>query len=296
MKIFVTGVNGQLGHDVMLEIASRGYDGIGSDLQESSVFPKYIKLDITDEKSVNDALCNSDIDAVIHCAAWTAVDKAEENKELVYKINAIGPKNIALVTKKLNIPMIQISTDYVFDGKGVQPFETDSPKHGLSTYGISKSDGEDFVCAINPKHFIVRTTGVFGTNGSNFVKTMIKLANAGKKEINVVDDQIVSVTYTKDLAKLLLNMLETSKYGIYHAANIGYFSWCDFAKDIFSMLLKNVQVNSVSTEEYKAMVPGQTDRPKNSRLSFRSLEEAGFELLPNYKDALKRFLIEIGEL
>ena len=296
MKVLVTGVGGQLGYDVMNELSKRGYIGIGTDIQNaSSFFDNYHKCDIIDEKAVHSLIENVKPDAVIHCAAWTAVDKAEENKELVYKINALGPKYIAEASNDVECKMVQVSTDYVFDGKGETPFEVDSPKGGLSTYGKTKSDGEDFVIKANPKHFIVRTTGVFGINGNNFIKTMLKLANIGKTELNVVNDQIVSVTYTKDLAKLLVDMIETEKYGIYHAANQDYFPWCDFAREIFKETNKNVKVYGVTTEEYKKNVPGQTDRPKNSRLSFKSLDEAGFERLPNHLDALKRYLKEIGE-
>ena len=231
----------------------------------------------------------------MHNAAWTAVDKAEEFKEKVYAVNALGPKYIAEATAKIGAKMIQISTDYVFNGKGTIPFEIDSPKGGLSTYGKTKSDGEDFVIKANPKHFIVRTTGVFGINGNNFIKTMIKLANMGKTELNVVNDQIVSVTYTKDLAVLLCDMIETEKYGIYHAANQDYFPWSQFAQEIFHETSKNVKVHPVTTEEYMKLVPGQTERPKNSRLSFKSLDENGFKRLPNHIDALRRYLKEIGE-
>lgn len=295
MKVLVTGVGGQLGYDVMNELSKRGYECIGTDIQDtSSYFDKYYKCDITDEEAVHSLIDNIYPDAVIHCAAWTAVDKAEENKELVYKINALGPKYIAEATNAIGCKILQVSTDYVFDGKGETPFEVDSPKGGLSTYGKTKSDGEDFVINANSKHFIIRTTGVFGINGNNFIKTMLKLANMGKTELNVVNDQIVSVTYTKDLAKLLVDMIETEKYGIYHAANQDYFPWCDFAREIFKEANKKVKVNGVTTEEYKKMVPGQTNRPKNSRLSFKSLDEAGFERLPNHLDALKRYLKEIG--
>jgi dTDP-4-dehydrorhamnose reductase len=296
MKVLVTGVNGQLGYDVMLELSQKGHIGIGSDIQLGSPnFENYIQLDVTDEGTVKALVSKIKPDAVIHCAAWTAVDLAEENKELVYAINALGPKYIAETTAFLNIPMIQISTDYVFDGKGDKPYEVDSPKAGLSTYGRSKAQGEDFVININPKHFIVRITGAFGKNGNNFIKIMLKLANAGKKELSVVNDQIVSVTYTKDLAVLLVEMIQTEKYGIYHAANEGYFSWFDFAKEIFAEAHKNVVVCPITAEKYKEMVPRQADRPKNSRLSMRTLIEAGFHPLPSHTDALRRYLKEIGE-
>ena len=287
MKILVTGVRGQLGFDCVNELQKRGYKNIlGVDIEE---------LDITDENAVYDLINEYHPDVVMHNAAWTAVDKAEEFKEKVYAVNALGPKYIAAATAKIGAKMIQISTDYVFNGKGTIPFEINSPKCGLSTYGKTKSDGEDFVIKANPKHFIVRTTGVFGINGNNFIKTMIKLANMGKTEINVVNDQIVSVTYTKDLAVLLCDMIETEKYGIYHAANQDYFPWSQFAQEIFEETSKNVKVHPVTTEEYMKLVPGQTERPKNSRLSFKSLDENGFNRLPNHIDALRRYLKEIGE-
>ena len=293
MNVFVTGVSGQLGFDVMKELEKRGYECYGSDLHDTSIFKNYVKLDITDETVVKKVLNEIKPDAVIHCAAWTAVDKAEEFKDKVYAINALGPKYIAEACNEVGCKMVQVSTDYVFDGKGETPFEVDSPKVGLSTYGRTKSDGEDFVMNTTKKYFIVRTTGVFGLNGNNFIKTMLKLANMGKTDLNVVNDQIVSVTYTKDLARLLVDMIETEKYGIYHAANGGYFPWCDFAKEIFEVAGKNVNVHPVTTEEYKKLVPNQTDRPKNSRLSMKSLDEAGFERLPNHMDALKRYLKDI---
>lgn len=287
MKILVTGVKGQLGYDCVEELKKRGYTNVlGVDIDE---------LDITDEEAVKKFIDKHKPDVIIHNAAWTAVDKAEDYKELVYKVNALGPKYLATYSSLYGGKIIQVSTDYVFDGKGEEPFEVYSPKGGLSVYGKTKSDGEDFVMKLNPKHFIVRTTGVFGINGNNFIKTMLKLANMGKKDLNVVNDQIVSVTYTKDLSILLCDMIETEKYGIYHAANEGYFSWFDFAKEIFKETNKDVNVHPVTTEEYKKMVPGQTDRPKNSRLSMKSLDENGFNRLPDHLDALRRYLKEIGE-
>lgn len=231
----------------------------------------------------------------MHNAAWTAVDKAEEMKDLVYKVNALGPKYIAEACKEVGAKMVYISTDYVFDGKGDKPFEVDSPKVGLSTYGRTKAQGEDFVISSLDKYFIVRISWVFGINGNNFVKTMLKLADNGKKELNVVSDQIGSVTYTPDLARLLVDMIETDKYGIYHATNEGYISWADFAKEIFALANKDVKVNYVTTVEYKKLVPNQTDRPLNSRLSKKSLDDAGFRRLPDWKNALERYLKEIKE-
>ncbi len=285
LKIIVTGVKGQLGYDCVRELKERGYTNIyGIDRDE---------LDITDEKAVHKLINEYKPDVVMHNAAWTAVDKAEENKEAVYKVNALGPKYIAEACKEVNAKMVYISTDYVFDGKGETPFEVDSPKVGLSTYGKTKSEGEDFVKQSLDKYFIVRISWVFGINGNNFVKTMLKLADMGKTELNVVCDQIGSVTYTYDLSKLLCDMIETTKYGIYHATNEGYISWAEFAREIFKLSNKNVKVNDVTTLEYKKLVPNQTDRPLNSRMSKESLDKAGFNRLPDWKDALSRYLKEM---
>lgn len=285
LKILVTGVKGQLGFDCVRELKQRGYINVlGIDREE---------LDITYEKRVSQFINEYKPDVVLHNAAWTMVDKAEEMKESVYKVNALGPMYIAKACKNIDAKMVYISTDYVFNGKGDLPFEVDSPKEGLSTYGKTKSQGEDFVTSILEKYFIVRISWVFGVNGNNFVKTMLKLADLGKTEINVVNDQIGSVTYTYDLAKLLCDMIETDKYGIYHATNEGYISWCDFAKKIFELANKSVKVNGIATKEYKKMVPNQTDRPLNSRLSKNSLDENGFKRLPFWEDALKRYLKEI---
>ena len=287
MKILVTGVKGQLGYDCVRELKSRGYTNVlGIDRTE---------LDITDEKAVHKFINEYKPDVVMHNAAWTQVDKAEENKEAVYKVNALGPKYIAESCKEVNAKMVYISTDYVFDGKGDMPFEVDSPKNGLSTYGKTKGQGEDFVISSLDKYFIVRISWVFGINGNNFVKTMLKLADMGKTELNVVNDQIGSVTYTYDLAKLLCDMIETDKYGIYHATNEGYISWCDFAREIFKISNKSVLVNGITTAYYKKLVPNQTDRPLNSRMSKDSLDKNGFERLPDWKDALSRYLGELEE-
>lgn len=282
MRVLVTGAKGQLGSDCISELEHRGHFVIkGVDVDE---------MDITNSDAVNKVINEFKPDAVIHCAAWTAVDKAEQFPDDVYKVNAIGTKNIAEACKKVDSKMVYISTDYVFDGCGDKPFEVDAPKKGLSVYGKSKSSGEDFVLSTLEKFFIVRISWAFGQNGNNFVKTMLKLADAGHKELNVVCDQIGSVTYTKDLAKLLVDMIETDKFGIYHATNEGYISWADFAEEIFKMAHKDVHVNRVTTEQYLALMPAQARRPLNSRLSKSSLDEAGFNRLPHYKDALKRYL------
>lgn len=286
-KILVTGVKGQLGFDVIRMLQERGYSSIlGIDKDE---------LDITNEEAVNNFISNFKPEFVFHNAAWTAVDKAEENKDLVYAVNALGPKYIAEACKKINAKMMYISTDYVFDGKGDTPFEVDSPKNGLSIYGKTKSNGEDFVTSILDEYFIIRISWVFGINGNNFVKTMLKLANMGKTELNVVNDQIGSPTYTYDLARLMVDMMESSNYGIYHATNEGYCSWADFAKEIFKLANKNVKVNGVTTEEYMKLVSSQASRPLNSRMSKKSLDDNNFVRLPSWQDALKRYLEELDK-
>ena len=286
-KILVTGVKGQLGYDCVRELKERGYTNVLGIDKET--------LDITDEEKVLSFIKEYKPDVVMHNAAWTQVDKAEEMKDLVYKVNALGPKYIAEACKEVGAKMVYISTDYVFDGKGETPFEVDSPKNGLSTYGLTKSQGEEFVKETLDGYFIVRISWAFGLNGNNFVKTMLKLADMGKTELNVVCDQIGSVTYTYDLSKLLCDMIETEKYGIYHATNEGYISWAEFAREIFKKSRKNVKVNDVTTLEYKKLVPNQTDRPLNSRMSKDSLDKAGFNRLPDWKDALKRYLKELSE-
>lgn len=287
LKIIITGAKGQLGYDCVRELKERGYINVlGIDKDA---------LDIANEAAVHKFINDFKPDIVMHNAAWTQVDKAEANKDAVYKINALGTKYIAEACKEVNAKMVFISTDYVFDGKGEKPFEVNSPKNGLSTYGKTKSEGEDFVTSILDKYFIVRTSWAFGKNGNNFVKTMLHLAESGITELNIVNDQIGSVTYTYDLSKLLCDMIETDKYGIYHATNEGYISWADFAREIFKLSHKNIKVNNVTTGEYKLLVPSQANRPLNSRLSKDSLDKAGFHRLPTWKDALKRYLKEERE-
>ena len=285
MKILVTGVNGQLGYDCVRELNERGYTNVkGIDIDD---------LDITNEEAVHKYINEYKPAIVMHNAAWTQVDKAEQMPDKVYEVNALGPKYIAEACKEVDAKMVYISTDYVFNGLGDKPFEIDDPKDGLSIYGKTKSQGEDFVKNALDKYFIVRISWVFGKNGNNFVKTMLKLADMGKTELNVVCDQIGSVTYTYDLSKLLCDMIETEKYGIYHATNEGFISWAKFAEEIFKQTNKNVHVNYVTTLEYKKLVPAQADRPLNSRMSKTSLDEAGFNRLPDWKDALNRYLKEI---
>lgn len=293
MKVFVTGVGGQLGFDVMNRLKAKGHEPIGSDILDSSEFSNYVKLDITDETAVKSVICDIKPDVVIHCAAWTAVDAAEdeENTEKVFKINAKGSENIAKVCKELDCKMVYISTDYVFDGQGETPWDPDCKDYApLSVYGKSKLEGEKAVSSILDKYFIVRIAWVFGLNGKNFIKTML---NVGAKydTVRVVCDQIGTPTYTLDLARLLVDMVETEKYGYYHATNEGgYISWYDFTCEIFRQAGYNTKVVPVTTEEYGI---SKAARPFNSRLDKSKLVKNGFEPLPDWKDALSRYLKEI---
>ena len=291
MKVFVTGVSGQLGHDVMNELAKRGHAGIGSDVQGACDY----LLDITDEAAVDAVLTEVQPYAVIHCAAWTAVDLAEDEdkQETVRKINADGTRNIANVCKKLNCKMVYISTDYVFNGQGTEPWDPDCKDYApLNTYGQTKLEGELAVANILDKYFIVRIAWVFGLNGKNFIRTML---NVGKKydTVRVVNDQIGTPTYTLDLSRLLVDMVETEKYGYYHATNEGgYISWYDFTCEIFRQAGYSTAVIPVTTEEYGL---SKAARPRNSRLDKSKLVEAGFSLLPTWQNALCRYLKEIEE-
>ncbi|MBS5325126.1 MAG: dTDP-4-dehydrorhamnose reductase [Lachnospiraceae bacterium] len=276
MRILVTGVKGQLGHDVMNELAKRGHTGIGVDVEE---------MDITDAKKVNEVIRASEVEAVIHCAAYTAVDAAEDQVELCRKINAEGTENIAKVCKELDIKMMYISTDYVFDGEGTRPWEPDDERHPLNVYGLTKYEGELAVEKHLDKFFTIRIAWVFGVNGKNFIKTMLKLSET-HDELNVVDDQIGSPTYTYDLAVLLVDMIETEKYGRYHATNEGLCSWYEFACEIFRQAGRDVKVNPVSSDEF----PTKAKRPHNSRMDKSKLTENGFTPLPAWQDALKRYL------
>ena len=283
-KILVTGVKGQLGFDCVRELKERGYKNVlGIDREE---------LDITDQEAVHKFITDYRPEVVMHNAAWTAVDKAEECSDVVYAVNALGPKYIAEACKEVGAKMIQISTDYVFDGKGEKPFEVDDPKNGLSVYGKTKSEGEDFVTSILDCYFIIRISWVFGINGNNFIKTMLKLAE-NRRELNVVCDQIGSPTYTEDLARLLCDMMVTDKFGIYHVTNEGFTDWASLAETIFKLAKKDVVVHRVTTKEYKAFNPNQADRPLNSRMSKASLDKGGFARLPSWEDALKRYLKEL---
>lgn len=281
MKVLVTGVKGQLGYDVMKELTSRGMEAIGADLEE---------FDITNVEQTSAFITESAPDAVIHCSAYTAVDRAEEDFDTCYQVNANGPENIAAVCKKLDIPMLYISTDYVFPGDGQRFYEPEDATGPAGAYGKTKLAGEEAVKALLDKYFIVRISWVFGYNGNNFIKTMLRLSET-HKELTVVNDQIGSPTYTVDLAKLLVDMIVTDKYGTYHATNEGICSWADFAREIFAQAGKDVVVKNVTTEEYGAKAP----RPKNSRMSKDKLVEAGFSRLPQWQDALARYLEELKE-
>ena len=312
MKVLVTGVAGQLGHDVMNELAKRGYEGIGSDIAESYngiqdgtpvVSMPYVQMDITDKASVEKVLTEVNADAVIHCAAWTAVDLAEDEdkKDKVHAVNAEGTKNIAAVCKKLDSKMVYISTDYVFNGQGEEPWQPDCKDYQpLNVYGQSKLDGELAVSETLDKYFIVRIAWVFGKNGNNFIKTMLKVGKNHDK-LRVVNDQIGTPTYTFDLARLLVDMIETDKYGYYHATNEGgYISWYDFTKEIFRQAVEQghteygedrITVDPVTTAEYGV---SKAARPFNSRLDKSKLVENGFTPLPTWQDALGRYLKELN--
>lgn len=304
MKILVTGVNGQLGHDVINELAARGHEGIGSgssaayygvpDDSAAAVGP-YVQMNITDEAEVRSVLEKIRPDGVIHCAAWTAVDAAEneENQPKVLAVNVQGTKNIARVCKELDAKMLYISTDYVFDGQGTEPWTADCQTFApLNVYGRSKLEGELAVKELLEKYFIVRIAWVFGVNGNNFVKTMLKVGKS-HDTLRVVNDQIGTPTYTKDLARLLVDMVESEKYGVYHATNEGgYISWYDFAKEIFRQAGYATKVIPVTTEEYGL---SKAKRPFNSRLDKSKLKEEGFNPLPDWQDGVRRYLEEMGE-
>ena len=301
MKIFVTGVNGQLGHDVMNELASRGHEGVGSDLAplysgiaDGTAVTRmpYVSLDITDASAVKRVLEDVHPDAVVHCAAWTAVDMAEddENVAKVRAVNAGGTQNIADICKELDCKMLYLSTDYVFDGQGTEPWQPDCKEYKpLNVYGQTKLEGELAVSGTLDKYFIVRIAWVFGKNGKNFVKTML---NVGKTHdtVRVVNDQIGTPTYTFDLARLLVDMIESDKYGYYHATNEGgYISWYDFTCEIYRQAGYTTKVVPVTTAEYGL---SKAKRPFNSRLDKSKLIANGFKPLPDWKDALRRYLKE----
>lgn len=304
MKVIVTGVAGQLGHDVMNELSKRGYEGVGTDLapeysgvQDNSPVTKmpYVSLDITDASAVDATIKEVNPDVIIHCAAWTAVDMAEDDDkvEKVRAINAGGTQNIANVAKELDAKMVYISTDYVFDGQGEKPWEPDCKDYKpLNVYGQTKLEGELAVANTLDKYFIVRIAWVFGLNGKNFIKTMLNVAKT-HDTVKVVNDQIGTPTYTYDLARLLVDMVETDKYGYYHATNEGgYISWYDFTKEIYRQAGLDTKVLPVTTAEYGL---SKAARPFNSRLDKSKLVENGFTPLPTWQDALSRYLKEIKE-
>lgn len=281
MKILVTGVKGQLGHDVVNECAKRGIETVGVDIEE---------MDITDADSVDRVISGAGVDAVIHCAAYTAVDAAEDNADICRRVNANGTENIAKVCRKLDLKMMYISTDYVFDGQGERPWEPDDERHPLNVYGQTKYEGELAVEENLEKYFIVRIAWVFGVNGKNFIKTMLRLGRE-RGGASVVCDQIGSPTYTYDLSRLLVDMIQTDRYGRYHATNEGLCSWYEFACEIFRQAgMDPVNVKPVTTAEYGI---SKAVRPFNSRMDKSKLAENGFEPLPAWQDALGRYLKEL---
>lgn len=281
MKVLVTGVGGQLGHDVVRELEQRGHEVTGVGREE---------MDITDAEKVRKIIWDCVPDAVIHCSAYTAVDRAEDEADQCRKVNVKGTKNIAEICAELDCKMIYISTDFVFSGEGERPWETDDAAGPISVYGRTKYEGEDEVKSRLDKFFIVRISWVFGKNGNNFVKTMLRI---GKENgaVKVVDDQIGSPTYTRDMAVLLADMVQTEKYGVYHASNEGFCSWYDFAKEIFRLAgMDDVSVTPITSDQF----PAKAKRPFNSRMSKEKLVKEGFNKLPSWQDALKRYLQELG--
>lgn len=278
MKVLVTGTNGQLGYDVIKRLNALGDEPVGADREE---------FDITDGKATENYITALRPDAIVHCAAYTAVDKAEDDRDTCRNVNVDGTRNIALACEKIGAKLVYISSDYVFGGSGTQPLEIDAPKNPQNIYGITKLGGEEEAKKCQ-KHFIVRTSWVFGINGGNFVKTMLRLADSHEK-LTVVNDQTGSPTYTPDLARLICDMIKTEKYGTYHASNEGYCTWAEFAKEIMRQAEKTTKIIPCTTAEY----PAKAKRPENSRLSKKCLDDAGFDRLPPWQDALARFLKEL---
>lgn len=282
MKVLVTGVKGQLGHDVVNELEKRGIEAVGVDVEE---------MDITDAAACETVIKKAKPDAIIHCAAYTAVDAAEENVELCRRVNAEGTRNIAKVCQELDIKMMYISTDYVFNGQGERPWEPDDHREPLNVYGLTKYEGEIAVEQLVKKYFTVRIAWVFGINGKNFIKTMLRLGKE-RGAVSVVNDQIGSPTYTYDLARLLADMIQTDRYGRYHATNEGLCSWYEFACEIFRQAgMDSVAVTPVDSSSF----PAKAKRPANSRMSKEKLEENGFKRLPAWQDALGRYLKVLKE-
>ena len=279
MKVLVTGVKGQLGHDVVNELEKRGHKALGVDIEE---------MDITDSRSVMDVITHAAPEAVIHCDAYTAVDAAEDNEDLCRRVNAQGTENIVKACQSLNCKLMYISTDYVFNGQGTRPWEPDDKREPLNVYGQTKYEGELAVETLE-KYFIVRIAWVFGVNGKNFIKTMLNLGKT-RDSLTVVDDQIGSPTYTYDLARLLVDMIETDQYGRYHATNEGLCSWYEFACEIFRQAGIQIKVSPVASSEY----PSRAKRPMNSRMDKSKLQAMGFEPMPPWQDALRRYLKEIN--
>ncbi|MCA1041608.1 dTDP-4-dehydrorhamnose reductase [Bacillus infantis] len=281
MKVLVTGYTGQLGYDVVREGIKRGISMTGIGRED---------VDITNESEVYQYIQRTNPDVIIHCAAYTAVDKAEDDKDTCWNVNVLGTKYITTAAKKVNAKFMYISSDYVFDGKGDEPFmEVDKPDP-IGYYGLTKYEGEKIVRDLIEDYFIIRISWVFGINGHNFISTMLRLSE-NRQELSVVGDQYGSPTYTFDLARLLIDMIQTEKYGIYHASNEGFCTWAEFASEIFQQENKDIIVNSISTEEY----PTRAVRPKNSRMSKQKLIDNGFEPLPKWQDALKHYLNELAQ-
>jgi len=281
IKVLVTGANGQLGHEVVKRLNELGIENVGVDIDD---------FDITDKHQTEKYIFNYRPDVVVHCAAYTEVDKAEDEKEKCYAIIGDGTRNITEVCKKMDAKMVYISTDYVFDGKGESAHLESESTSPVNYYGYSKEQGEKIVRDLLDKYFIVRISWLYGKNGKNFVKTMLKLAQS-RNELNVINDQIGAPTYAPDLAILICDMLQTTKYGIYHATNEGYCSWFDFAKEIFKKANININVNAIPTSEY----PSRAKRPLNSRLSKKKLDENDFKRLPKWEDALDRYFKELKD-
>ena len=281
-NILVTGSTGQLGSDVVKELLKRGY---------STLSPNRSELNLCSEDNIRNYILNSNCEAIVHCAAYTQVDKAEDEKDLCIKINATATKHIAKCAKILDIPMIYISTDYVFDGTKDGKYTENDETNPINIYGESKLAGEKYVQEILDKYYIVRTSWVFNINGKNFIETMLRLSKANN-QLSIVNDQIGSPTYTKDLSRLLVDMLETSKYGLYHATNKGYCSWYEFANTIFKLANINIDIKAINSNEYAS----RAKRPLNSKLSKDKLIEYGFKPLPHWEDALKDYLIRRGDL
>jgi dTDP-4-dehydrorhamnose reductase len=281
MKVLVTGYTGQLGYDVVQYGSKMGLNMVGIGSKE---------LDITDEGAVSHYVKEVDPDAIIHCAAYTAVDKAEDDKNSCWNVNVEGTKHLVKAARDINAKFLYISTDYVFNGQGELPLQETDKTNPIGYYGLTKYEGEKIVEQLLDQWFIVRISWVFGINGNNFVKTMLRLAET-QNELKVVGDQVGSPTYTFDLARLIIDMIQSDKYGIYHAANTGFCSWADFAQEIFRQANLDINVNSISTEEY----PTRAVRPKNSRMSKQKLIKNGFHPLPKWQDALEHYLIELTQ-